>query len=398
MKKKKILFISTSMLPFPPSKGGAVQALVKSLVDYNEIEKKFQIEVASIPNKQALDWAKQYKLMTVRHAIIPDFLINVRDLQLSKVSGVCKKIVNLIYCKYVCKLTSNNCYDYIVFENEVDIVKNMHCVGFPKKILHLHNDPFTKSRKKTFCPSEQFDAIFGISNYICNLIKKYDANSNVKLLYNGICLNQFQKNEIERAKIRSEYRIRNDDIVFVFAARIVKEKGLLELIKAFNDLAPSVGEKAVLLIAGNKIYGGNVSDEYMRSVQKECKRSPYRIVFTGYVPHDKIGNIYSAADVGCLPTMWEEPLSLSVIEYMAEGLPVIISDAGGMVELFRDNCGYIIKRGPNFISDMTKIMSSYIMNRQLIKVHSMHAEERAKDFSEQEYCKSFYSLISDLGE
>ena len=37
---KKILFVMTSALPFPPSKGGAVQSLVASLIDYNEVHKE----------------------------------------------------------------------------------------------------------------------------------------------------------------------------------------------------------------------------------------------------------------------------------------------------------------------------------------------------------------------
>ena len=182
----------------------------------------------------------------------------------------------------------------------------------------------------------------------------------------------------------------------MFAARIVKEKGLLELVQAFKMLNPETRSHAALIILGSKIYGNNVKDEYLSRVKKECDGSE-NIVFTGYVSHEKISDIYSAADVGCLPTLWEEPLSLSVIEYMAMNMPVVISDAGGMIELIDTyDCGTIVRRNQSFVAELSKTLGNYICDKDMRVRQGHNAVERSKAFSEETYCEHFYALLRKI--
>lgn len=389
--KKKILFVMTSALPFPPSKGGAVQSLVASLIDYNEIHKEFDIAVSSIQDKQASQMAKQYQMTKQCVIKVPHIILKIRNKQIRKVSGLAKSITDKFYSHKIVGILKSNYYDFVVYENET-LIPMMVKDKRAKSVLHLHND----YNIERLCQSAKLDSVFCISKYIEKRVKAQAPDIQTYLLYNGVRLGDFVRDPVVGEKVRKQYGIEKDAVVFVFAARIVKEKGLLELVQAFNMLNSKTRSRAALIILGSKIYGDNVKDEYLSRVKKECDGSG-NIVFTGYVSHERISDIYSAADVGCLPTLWEEPLSLSVIEYMAMNMPVIISDAGGMIELINTyDCGTIIQRNQRFIAELSKTLERYIHDKEMRIRQGHNAVERSKAFSEEAYCEHFFALLRKI--
>lgn len=390
-KKKKILFVMTSALPFPPSKGGAVQSLVASVVEYNETHKEFNIEITSIQDEQAKQMAQKYKATIIREIKVPRIVLTVRNKQIRKVSGFAKSIADRIYAHKIVDLLEINHYDFVIYENEIKIpiMVNNNCAN---NVLHLHND----YNIKNLCQSVKLESVFCISKYIERCVKAQAPDIQTNLLYNGIRLDDFVRDTIVGEKVRNQYGIAKDTVVFVFAARIVKEKGLLELVQAFNMLNPETRSHAALIILGSKIYGDDVKDGYLKRVKKECAESN-NIIFTGYISHEKVSDIYSAADVGCLPTLWEEPLSLSVIEYMAMNMPVIISDAGGMVELIDTyDCGTIVQRNQDFVLELSKTLENYIYDKELRIRQGSNAVKRSKDFSEEAYSEHFFALLRKI--
>lgn len=58
-----------------------------------------------------------------------------------------------------------------------------------------------------------------------------------------------------------------------------------------------------------------------------------RITFSGWVPYDDIGEVYSTADVFVHPGIWQEPFGRTVLEAMQAELPVVCTDIGGPPEV-----------------------------------------------------------------
>ena len=56
----KIAIISSCSLPVPAVNGGAVESLIESIIRQNELQGKYNIDVYTIYNEQAVDVAKQY--------------------------------------------------------------------------------------------------------------------------------------------------------------------------------------------------------------------------------------------------------------------------------------------------------------------------------------------------
>lgn len=61
-----------------------------------------------------------------------------------------------------------------------------------------------------------------------------------------------------------------------------------------------------------------------------------RVVFSGRIPYDEIGQAYADADLFVHPGIWPEPLNRTVMEAMQAGLPVVCTDIGGPPEIIPD--------------------------------------------------------------
>src|SRR3990167_903200 len=136
----------------------------------------------------------------------------------------------------------------------------------------------------------------------------------------------------DRQKIRERYSIADNDIVFLFIGRLVKHKGISDLITVFNQIRhPNVK----LLIAG---------DGPMCQQIEESVRLNKQIRYAGRVSGNDVIKVYHAVDVMILPS-YTEPWGLVVNEAMALGLPVIVSDRVGCIDdlIIHKKTGIIVK-------------------------------------------------------
>lgn len=155
------------------------------------------------------------------------------------------------------------------------------------------------------------------------------------IFYTGNGINSelfFPKNHEEKLEAKSELGLKKDVLVIGFVARLVEEKGILELLEAFRYLINDY-KNIQLLICGSKLksdYGSSV-DVQLESVKKEF---PDKIIATGYLENTTLA--YSAMDIFCLPS-WREGMPYTVLEAMMCGLPVITSDIRGCREVVVHN-------------------------------------------------------------
>ena len=69
------------------------------------------------------------------------------------------------------------------------------------------------------------------------------------------------------------------------------------------------------------------------------------VTFLGYVPDEKLPNLYSASDIFVLPAIYEN-FPFAILEAQATGLPVISTKVGGIPEFLVDNeNGFLIDAG-----------------------------------------------------
>lgn len=111
----------------------------------------------------------------------------------------------------------------------------------------------------------------------------------------------------------------------VYAGRLSHEKGVEDAIRAVSRTA----DGTVLHVAG---------DGPLRASLEELARheAPGRVVFHGRLAADELADLLRRSRALLLPARWHENQPMIVLEAFAVGLPVVVTDLGGLPELVTD--------------------------------------------------------------
>lgn len=126
-----------------------------------------------------------------------------------------------------------------------------------------------------------------------------------------------------------------EKISILFLGRIVKEKGIFELVEAFMKLENEFNNIELIVAGDGKDF----------STLEKLVRGSQKIKLIGYVEgQDKI-NVYKKNTIYCLPS-YSEGLPITVLEAMLFGMPIITTRVGGLNDFFKDSkMGYFVKIG-----------------------------------------------------
>jgi len=122
-------------------------------------------------------------------------------------------------------------------------------------------------------------------------------------------------------------------IKILFLARILKEKGIYELIEAFIRISKR-NNNLELIIAGS----GDIKNDLEKMTLKEKN-----IIYKGYVEGKEKALLFIQSHIYCLPS-YSEGLPTSILEAMAFSLPIITTPVGGLKDFFQDKkMGYFVE-------------------------------------------------------
>jgi spore coat protein SA len=199
-------------------------------------------------------------------------------------------------------------------------------------VLHLHNSHLVQWSEKI---TRRFSAdiyVF-VSRYLRDeALKKFKHLRRTEVLYNGADPQIFFPGS--RRKHPGEVP------VVLFASRLVPEKGLHVFLEAMALLQ----EKQIALqgvVVGGAGFGNSAPTEYVLEMQR---RAPSNVLFEPYCSGIQLGARFRDADMFCLPSCWQEPLGMAALEAMATGLPVIVTDSGGLPEVLVRGGGIVVPR------------------------------------------------------
>jgi glycosyltransferase involved in cell wall biosynthesis len=139
----------------------------------------------------------------------------------------------------------------------------------------------------------------------------------------GVSAQRFRPDAEARAAVRAELGIGADSPVALFAGRVTRDKGILDLARAFGALGAEFPE-AVLLVVGPDEEGLGAE------VLRQCGG---RARVVGYTPTPE--RYMASADLLCLPS-YREGFGAVIIEAAAAGLPAIGSRIYGIVDAVQE--------------------------------------------------------------
>lgn len=366
--KKIGIFIADSngSYPVPASKGGAVPILVEHLIEINSIKKEADLEVVSFYDKKAYQISSIYKNVKFIWIKVPFILkaldkiiFNFVNFFLKKKKSISyKSLFSLFY--YILKssmILKKNSYDKVVLENNIPlawIIKISKYTG--DYYYHFHNIPRINANcKEVF---QNCKGILCVSQYVANQITAPNSpigpieKDKTKVLYNCVDTKKFcpiNDNMIKKF-FREKYHINENDKVIIFVGRLSKEKGIDKLLEAVKLLKDS---KIKVLIAGSLIHNSKVKDAYQKKLVELSKDIKEQIIFTGYINQEELVYLYNISNVAVLPSMWDEPAGLTMVEALSCGIPVITMNSGGIPE-YVSNCAVVLNKDDDNLVDIIK--------------------------------------------
>lgn len=185
----------------------------------------------------------------------------------------------------------------------------------------------------------------------------------------GVELDKFVTSDEVRARERSKFGFKESDVVYIFLGRLNHDKGIGELFAAFDKLLAEY-DNAKLVLYGNDEGGYDHKVESYPNIKRNVN-----YFFPGRTsqPFEAL----QVADVFVIPT-WREGFGMSIIEAQGLGLPVITSDAYGVVDAsVEGETGLRCKVGD--VESLYESMVSYHNNPKLRAEHGSAGRKRVEE-------------------
>jgi glycosyltransferase involved in cell wall biosynthesis len=142
-----------------------------------------------------------------------------------------------------------------------------------------------------------------------------------------------------------------------FIGTLLEHKGARVAVEAVKQLPDAEVEL--------RLYGSSFHEpDYERSLRGLAASDP-RIRFHGVYEHAQLPQILAELDAVVIPSVWHENLPTSGLNAVAAGVPVIVSDVGGLLELIEDyECGFSFRAGDP--SDLAGLIRRLLGDRSIL--------------------------------
>ncbi len=104
-----------------------------------------------------------------------------------------------------------------------------------------------------------------------------------------------------------------------------------------------------------------------------------------------IPSYLKTADIAVVPSMWEEPFGLTVIEAMAAGLPLITTYSGGIPEIC--NGVAILVDRKHIVDNLARAILDLYEHPEKRQQMAAASLERSKMFDKETYAKNFFAAL-----
>ena len=396
-KIKVALILSSEGLPVPAVLGGAIESLVSSLVDKNEEHMLIELVVVSRYDDAITKLNSEYQYSKLYY--YRDF-INIPNLIKSKLYGAyvlikryfpCFPTINIGYYRFVSNIVLREKVDYVIAEggNYLGFERISKILGKERVVIHIHHH---------LRGSPQLKRIFGKSISVSNFVKRewvgsaISADATDVVLKNCITHTSFKTiiSNDDLLSLRFELGYTEDDFVILFCGRLVPEKGVKELIQAVLNISDN---RLKLLIIGSSNFGKiQKQTKYESDIQQLIENNVTKIKHIGYIPSDRLYQYFRLSNALVIPSLCEEAAPLTAIEGQLAGLPMIITNSGGMVEYTPDNGAIIVNKEENIVLNLERAIIYVLNNNLLDRVNKSY--EFIVKHNPDEYYKHFISIVN----
>ena len=388
----KIAILTSGRLPVPAVMGGAVENLLDFCLAYNDTHRLHDITVYSMSHPQA-----------EVHEATKSAINHYRFIDLHSFwSKVCKKIYTWLHGnEYYDSTTAyflwriiqdikKEHYDLLLIENRPGYVLRLKPLGVPM-VIHQENDYLNDQVRQYQEIYDGTSLIINTSDYVTRCVRSINANdSKCVTVLNGIDTHRFYD---AQPKERQALGLESEDFVIVYSGRLTPEKGILELIEAIGKTACRKHIK--LLVIGASFYGNDTHrSPFTERLEKACQEIREQVIFTGFVDYQQIPSYLKMGNLAVVPSLWEEPFGLTVVEAMAAGLPLIATKSGGIPEIC-EGVATLVDR-EQLAEQLATAIDRLYNNPAMLKEMAEASLERSRQFDKDIYAEKYFSTLTTV--
>lgn len=390
----KIAILTSGILPVPAVQGGAVENLIDFCLCYNKIHHLHQITVYSVdhPRLASIESYNNDDNHYV-HIDTTSWLAKIRRylyLKLKSRNDYYHYTVEYFFERAFSFIKKKD-YDIILVENRPGYALKLAGKTSARLVLHQENDFLNNQIQQAQAIYDAYSLIINTSAYITDRVKSLNpTDTKCKTVLNGIDTHQFFQ---AKPASRGALHFTRNDFIVVYSGRLNKEKGILPLVQAIKQLHSIPHLK--LLIIGASSYGKDKAPTpFIEQLQKESESIGNRVVYTGFVDYQQVPSYLKMADIAVVPSMWEEPFGLTVVEAMAAGLPLIATRSGGIPEIC-EGIATIVER-ENIVDNLVNVILDLYEHPEKRCQMALASVERAKLFDKEIYAQNIFKALESI--
>lgn len=369
---KKILIILNYYYPYVSGVSEVARILAESLVQRGYSVMVLTSNHAGLPEKEIINGVKIQRAPIIckisKGTVSPQFVFLAR--KLSKKADIVNLHLPMIEAGLISLLNKKKLL--VTYQCDIILPKNFlnHIIV---KIMDISNKFCLKKAEKIIVSSNDY----GEHSRIASEFKD-------KFVEGATPIKDYKRKEVIRSK---------QGKIIGFCGRLVEEKGILILIKAFEILRQEISD-LYLIIGGDykNIAGGSIYPQLLEYIDQNNIQN---IEFLGKIPEEEMECFYSSLDVFVLPSINPlEAFGMVQVESMLCGTPVVSTDLYGVRTVVkRTGMGEVSEKGnPSDLARCIKLVldnkSKYMKSRDYI----------LSKYGTDHYISKYLQCIREIGE
>jgi colanic acid/amylovoran biosynthesis glycosyltransferase len=278
------------------------------------------------------------------------------------------------------------CHWYSRFFNKLCVVR---LAGYDFELLHpqLHEKEHNSQYREMLLYFLLFPVIFRIVKkriqfVVLNkamfegLLKLQVEPDHVHLIYNFIDSRFFR-----------DIGCKTENLTVLFCGRLVAQKGIDVLMKAFAIVVKNVPNARLILV------GDGAQRSSIEKLIIDLNLSAH-VEVKGAVPFHKVSEYLSSAHIFVLPSIYEGTPNV-LLQAMATGLPIVATKVGGIPDLVNDDVDGLLVEPKDAVA-LAKAIQLLLVNNELAERFRHSAHKKALAFKTEKIVEKYLNLFNGL--
>ncbi len=199
----------------------------------------------------------------------------------------------------------------------------------------------------------------------------------------GVDLSHFKRDEKLMAEIDKKYKLEGKKVV-LFTGRLTKNKGVIYLVRAAEKI------QGTIVIVGDGPERSNLEAEIKR-------RNLKNVLLVGYMQtsNPMYHAFYERANLYVSPSVWDEPLGLTILEAMAARTSVVATRKGGVLSIINDGVNGTLIKARNSKELGTVVNTLLLDDERRIKLRDNGYKTVIEKFAWAKIAQRFEKLYED---